>query len=108
MTALSDERMTASASSIRSLDAGAWFGPQYRGERSPTLDDVLRTLGVSVEYEIEVKARSTETARAILALVRTEPADRAMRVHQLVALHALVHASARTECSAGIVREAVP
>jgi glycerophosphoryl diester phosphodiesterase len=26
---------------VRALDAGAWFGPEFRGERVPTLGDVL-------------------------------------------------------------------
>lgn len=29
----------------RALDAGAWFSEKFRGERIPTLDEVLETVG---------------------------------------------------------------
>ena len=31
-----------SLAELKALDAGSWFGPQYAGERIPTLDEVLR------------------------------------------------------------------
>src|SRR3954465_12682255 len=30
---------------LKSLDAGSWFGPEFVGERIPTLDEVLEEFG---------------------------------------------------------------
>ncbi len=40
---------------IRSLDCGSWFSPDYAGERIPLLDDVLDLLGGKVIIDIEIK-----------------------------------------------------
>jgi len=38
---------------IRRLDAGAWFGPAFRGTRVPTLADVLAAVGLPVNVELK-------------------------------------------------------
>src|SRR5581483_12322279 len=41
---------------LRALDAGAWFGPGYAGQRIPTLDEVLdwaRRRQIAVDVEIK-------------------------------------------------------
>ncbi len=41
---------------LKTLDAGSWFGPEYAGERVPTLDEVLawaHERGVFVDIEIK-------------------------------------------------------
>jgi glycerophosphoryl diester phosphodiesterase len=38
---------------IRRLDAGAWFGPSFRGERVPTLAEVLAEVPVAVNVELK-------------------------------------------------------
>jgi glycerophosphoryl diester phosphodiesterase len=41
---------------LRNLDAGSWFGPEFKGERIPTLRQVIETCKGKVELLIEVKS----------------------------------------------------
>lgn len=41
---------------IKTLDAGSWFGPQFAGERIPTLEELLVTLDKRAHLVIEVKS----------------------------------------------------
>ena len=41
---------------MRELDVGAWFGPEYRGERPPTLDEVFELLPADFLINVEMKA----------------------------------------------------
>lgn len=43
---------------IRSLDAGSWFGPDFKGEKVPTLEEVLDWAKGKVKVDIEVKDRA--------------------------------------------------
>ena len=47
---------TLTLAQIRKLDAGVWKGAAYRGERVPTLGDVLATVPAGRELFIELKA----------------------------------------------------
>lgn len=47
---------------IARLDAGSWFGPRFRGERIPTLDQALDLLAGRAEVNIEVKPEVLEQA----------------------------------------------
>lgn len=40
---------------LRKLDAGAWFGPRFAGERIPLLDDVLQLLRGRALLQLEIK-----------------------------------------------------
>jgi glycerophosphoryl diester phosphodiesterase len=65
---------------VRTLDAGAWFGPDFAGEGVPTLEVALalvRELGVRANIEIKpTPGRDRETAAAILDVIeRCWPAD---------------------------------
>ena len=41
---------------LRELDAGSWFGPQFAGERIPTLEEILRfSREADVVFYLEVK-----------------------------------------------------
>ena len=40
---------------IRSLDVGSWFGPTFRGETAPTLDEVLESLPHDYLINVEMK-----------------------------------------------------
>jgi glycerophosphoryl diester phosphodiesterase len=40
---------------LRTLDAGAWFGPSWAGERVPLLDEVLELVGDRLRINIEIK-----------------------------------------------------
>jgi len=55
---------------IRRLDAGAWFGPQFEGERIPTLEEVVALASGRVGLLVEVKEpgnRGGDIARALPA-----------------------------------------
>jgi glycerophosphoryl diester phosphodiesterase len=58
---------------IAALDAGGWFGPAYRGERVPTLDQAfaeLDRLGLGANIEIKpCRGRAAPTAEAVVAAV---------------------------------------
>jgi glycerophosphoryl diester phosphodiesterase len=65
-------------SEIRRLDAGAWFGLAFRGERVPTFEEALMLcieLGLGVNVEIKpCRRRGAETAKAtMVALLRAWP-----------------------------------
>lgn len=67
-------------SAVRDLDAGAWFGPAFAGERVPTLVEALgEALALGLRVNIELKpcpGRERETALLALDSARTIwPAD---------------------------------
>jgi len=59
---------------LRALDAGGWFGPEFAGERIPTLAEALALiaeLGMGVNVEIKpCPGRERETAAATVKIVR--------------------------------------
>ncbi len=55
---------------LRSLDAGGWFSPDFRGERMPFLEEVFDAFGDGTEYEVDLKGLSIEFANAVLDLIR--------------------------------------
>jgi glycerophosphoryl diester phosphodiesterase len=67
---------------IERLDAGAWFAPEFAGQRVPTLDAVLTRYGHGQRYYIETKAAGIE--EALVALLDRhgliEPAAAAQQV----------------------------
>jgi glycerophosphoryl diester phosphodiesterase len=42
---------------LKALDAGAWFAPEFAGERIPTLDEVLEEYGNKLGLNIEIKSK---------------------------------------------------
>ena len=47
---------------LRSLDAGSWFHPDFKGETIPTLSEVLeKTISTNIQYNIELKYYDTES-----------------------------------------------
>lgn len=62
---------------LRRLDVGAWYGPEYAGERMPTLDGFLAALA------------RRETARALVELKADWRADQVRTVVDLIERHAL-------------------
>ena len=71
----------ASLTTIRTLDAGAWFGSGFAGEPVPTLAEALDlclSLGLAMNIEIKpCKGRERETAEASLVAAREIwPSDR--------------------------------
>lgn len=63
---------------IKTLDAGSWFDPKFRGERVPTLDEVLKNFGETTNYVIELK------------FYRANPGRFARRVYDAVASRGLL------------------
>lgn len=55
-------------SELRRLDAGSWFGERFRGERIPTLGEVLELGNGRVRFELELRT----PARAFLARLLAE------------------------------------
>jgi glycerophosphoryl diester phosphodiesterase len=56
-----------SARELAGIDAGAWFGPRFRGERIPTLRRVLEEIPLRVGMNIEVKTDGDLRDRRSLA-----------------------------------------
>ncbi len=60
-------------STLQTLDAGAYFAPEFRGERIPTLAQVFESVGGQVFINIELKNYATpgdDLPRHVAALVR--------------------------------------
>lgn len=55
---------------LRVLDAGAWFGPQFTGERIPTFAEVLARYQGRVHLHTEIKGRASHLASSTADLVR--------------------------------------
>jgi glycerophosphoryl diester phosphodiesterase len=58
---------------LHDLDAGAWFAPEFQGERVPRLDEtipLLGALGLGAVFELKPgPGRGADTARAALAVI---------------------------------------
>jgi len=64
---------TMPLATLRALDAGSWFGPQFAGERVPLLAEVLDALGGVLRINIEIKAHTVHSGGIegeVAALVR--------------------------------------
>jgi glycerophosphoryl diester phosphodiesterase len=55
---------------LRALDAGAWFGTQFAGERIPTFVEVLERYQGRVHLHTEIKGRAPHLASGTADLVR--------------------------------------
>lgn len=55
---------------LRSLDAGAWFGTRFAGERIPTLDEVLARYKGRAHLHVEIKGRSPSLSRQTADAIR--------------------------------------
>ncbi len=47
-----------SLAELRALDAGSWFGPEFAGERIPTLQEVIDLIGDRALLDVEMKTVS--------------------------------------------------
>ena len=54
---------------LKRLDAGAWFGPSFAGERIPTLQEVIDTVGRRLLLNIELKSRGGDEDDLITAVL---------------------------------------
>lgn len=61
---------------LQALDAGSWFGPEFRGEKVPTLRQAIRLLAeIGLAANIEIKptpGRAVETGRTVARIVAEE------------------------------------
>ncbi len=55
---------------LRSLDAGAWFGAEYGGERIRTLAEVFERYKGRLHFHVEIKARAEGLASRTADMVR--------------------------------------
>ncbi len=61
-----------SVAQLKQLDAGSWFDSVFAGERIPTLEEVLQTVGARLLVNIELKSNPSGRRgleRAVVALV---------------------------------------
>lgn len=56
-------------SEVRKLDAGAWFGAEFAGERVPSLDEALQLCQGKARLHIEIKDGAREMAAKALGLI---------------------------------------
>ena len=61
---------------IRRLDAGAWFDARFRGERVPTLSDVLAHVHIPVNVELKPCGDDGLEGRALTAVHTAQALDR--------------------------------
>lgn len=73
-------------SEIRSLDAGRWYGPAFRRERVPLLEEVLEFARGRLLVDIELKVAGVETE--VIRLIRRTGMDDSVLITSFLA-HAL-------------------
>lgn len=54
---------------LKCLDAGSWYGPQFSGERVPTLIEVFEALPVYFPIYVEIKARGPGAALLAMGVI---------------------------------------
>jgi glycerophosphoryl diester phosphodiesterase len=72
-TGLDAELADTDYKTLRELDAGAWFGKEFSGEKIPTFEEVLDCLGEAVYYDIEIKnwdRRKFPIEQALISIIR--------------------------------------
>jgi len=67
---------------LQTLDAGSWFGPEFTGERIPSLEEVLETTRGRLPLNIELKLHGHE--RQLVELVIRTLHDNNIEDHCLV------------------------
>ena len=60
-----------SLAALTALDAGSWFDPRFKGERIPTLGDVLERYKGRAHVHVEIKGHSAGLAQKTVDLVRS-------------------------------------
>jgi glycerophosphoryl diester phosphodiesterase len=61
---------------LRTIDAGAWFAPEFAGERIPELREVFALLGSDVVYDLELKISAIGVKARRLAFRVVEEVER--------------------------------
>ncbi|NUN97942.1 MAG: glycerophosphodiester phosphodiesterase family protein [Candidatus Omnitrophica bacterium] len=60
---------------LKELDAGSWFGPEFQGERIPTLEEVFDELRGNAYPDFDLKSASPEVFVAALRAEREKTPD---------------------------------
>lgn len=60
---------------IKKLDAGSWFGPEFAGERVPTLREALRNIKGRAAVDIDFKSGPDNSAELITQILDEEGFD---------------------------------
>ncbi len=55
---------------LKELDAGAWFSPEFAGERIPTLEEVFVAVGGELLINVEIKSSATGIENAVVECIR--------------------------------------
>lgn len=55
--------------SLRELDAGSWFDPEYKGEKIPTLEEALKFIGRKIPINVEIKSSAIKITEKIVATI---------------------------------------
>lgn len=55
---------------LQELDAGAWFDPAFAGERIPTLDQVMESVGQRLLLNVELKTLTRHNQKLVAAVVK--------------------------------------
>lgn len=65
---------------IKKLDAGSWFGPEFAGEKVPTLREVIDLVGDRIRLNVEIKSMDNPltAAKVIEALAEGGVIERSM------------------------------
>ncbi len=63
---------------LKAFDAGAWFGPEFAGEKIPTLQEVIRLVKGKMKLNIEVKISRQEpqVVEKVIEVIRREGFDK--------------------------------
>ena len=68
-----DERpINMTVAELKALDVGAWKGPQFRGERMPTLAEVLTLAHDDFELYVEIKGIPVPMLHKVAEIVKAE------------------------------------
>lgn len=62
--------MDHTLATLRGLDAGAWFGEQFAGQRVPTFEEVLTRYKERVHFHVEIKGRSPDLVQRTVDSIR--------------------------------------
>ena len=65
---------------LREVDAGSWFGAQFKGERIPTFDEVLARYKGRVHIHTEIKGKSASLSQRTADLIRKHGMERHVTV----------------------------
>ncbi|HRR34417.1 MAG TPA: glycerophosphodiester phosphodiesterase [Kiritimatiellia bacterium] len=88
----------ASLAELQALDVGSWKGPQFKGERMPTLSEALTLARDGIEIYVEVKS-GLEILPRLVEVIKAEPKATPERV-LFICFNADVIAAVRKELPA--------